>query len=81
MKGSLLQPILPLLVVASLGALTPAVAHHVSFFLGLPGIFWASAMLTLEIIMLCIGLAAVRPAMNRQMATDKQPRRRISVLR
>ena len=47
MTASLLRPILPLLVVAALGAFTPSVAHHVTSFLGLPGIFWASVMLTL----------------------------------
>lgn len=65
MTVSVLRPILPLLVVAALGALTPSVAHHVSSFLCLPGIFWASVMLTLEIVLLCIGLAAVRPSMTR----------------
>ncbi|GBR06258.1 MULTISPECIES: hypothetical protein [Gluconobacter] len=65
MTASLLRPILPLLVVAALGAFTPSVAHHVTSFLGLPGIFWASVMLTLEIVLLCIGLAAVRPSMTR----------------
>lgn len=60
MQDSPLRPLLPLLVVAALGAFTPFVAHHVPTFMGLSGLFWASAMLTLEVTLLCIGLAAVR---------------------
>ncbi|MCP1272679.1 hypothetical protein NKW43_03155 [Gluconobacter albidus] len=81
MKDSVLRPILPLLVVAALGALTPAVAHHVTTFLGLSGIFWASAMLMLEVTLLCIGLAAVRPSMGQSQRTTTTPYNRETILR
>ena len=81
MKDSALRPILPLLVVAALGALTPAVAHHVTTFLGLSGIFWASAMLMLEVTLLCIGLAAVRPSMAPSQRTTTTPYNRETILR
>ncbi|GBD56347.1 hypothetical protein [Gluconobacter wancherniae] len=72
MKNSLTSVMIPLLTVAALGVLTPWVAHHVSFFLGLPGAFWASAMLTLEIVLLCVGLAAVRPTMLASTKVDRR---------
>ncbi|MBS1104413.1 hypothetical protein JK202_15670 [Gluconobacter sp. Dm-62] len=81
MKDSLLRPILPLLVVAALGALTPAVAHHVTTFLGLSGIFWASAMLMLEVTLLCIGLAAVRPAVSQSQRDTTVLHNRETILR
>lgn len=81
MKDSPLRPLLPLLAVAALGALTPAVAHHVRTFLGLSGIFWASAMLMLEVTLLCIGLAAVRPAIRQPARAETPLHSRETVLR
>lgn len=58
-QSSPLKPLLPLLLVAALGALCPVVAQNVDHFLSASGAFWASVMSVAQIALLIVSLGAL----------------------
>ncbi|GBR51993.1 hypothetical protein AA106555_0758 [Neokomagataea thailandica NBRC 106555] len=58
-QSSPLKPLLPLLIVAALGALCPVVAQNVDHFLSVSGTFWASLMSIGQVALLIVSLGAL----------------------
>ncbi|MBR0559931.1 hypothetical protein [Neokomagataea anthophila] len=58
-QSATLKPLLPLLLVAALGALCPVVAHNVDHFLSASGTFWASVMSIAQVALLVVSLGTL----------------------